>query len=154
MLGRTAPSVHGIAFIAIASDIIGVDIERIDRDVDCAAVAETVFSSKEIEQLHSTAAERQRDAFFATWTRKEAYLKATGLGFSSDLPAISTCSMRGPIEDDHACEGNLDWHAFELPAPPAFKAALVVPSRHCAIEVADIADHAQRLLVPDTAAAA
>lgn len=143
----------GMALIAIAPSEVGVDIERIDRKVDCAGVAESVFSSDEIEQLRSCASEGQREAFFTTWTRKEAYLKATGQGFSSNLPAISTCSLQGQIED-RACEKQDDWHAFDLPMPPAFKAALVVASRRCTIETGDIAGPAQLLLFPDLADAA
>ena len=61
---------------------IGVDLEYIRRDLAVEAIAERFYSPSEIAELHSLPREIQRQAFFSAWTRKEAYLKATGKGLS------------------------------------------------------------------------
>lgn len=132
----------GTALVAIASAEIGVDIERIDGRVDYAGVAQSVFSRPEIEILRKASDARRGDAFFSIWTRKEAYLKATGAGFSSNLPMISTAAPDGTIEDHGGSSGRFAWHAFDLPAPATFKAALVTTVKDCRIEVVDIASMA------------
>lgn len=129
----------GTALIAVASTEVGIDIERIEGSVDYAGVAESVFSCSEIEVLHDAPAARRGEVFFSIWTRKEAYLKATGAGFSSDLPSISATSPHGVIEDRGCTFGRHTWHAFDLPAPANFKAALVTTGKDCRIDVVDVA---------------
>jgi len=68
----------GLALIAVSRTFeIGVDVERIDPAFDREAVARHFFCGGEI----SVAAESAEE-FFRIWTRKEAYVKALGLGFS------------------------------------------------------------------------
>ena len=142
-----SPEVHfnvshsdGTVLIAIASVEIGVDIERIDRSVDYAGVAQSVFSRSEIEILCEASDARRGEVFFSIWTRKEAYLKATGAGFSSNLPMISTAASDGTIEDHGDSAGRSAWHVFDLPAGGYFKAALVTAARECRIDFVDLAD--------------
>lgn len=132
----------GAALVAIASAEVGIDIERIDGSVDYAGVAQSVFSRSEIEMLREASDARRGEVFFSIWTRKEAYLKATGAGFSSNLPMISTAASGGTIED-HGGSGRCAWHAFDLPVPGYFKAALVTAARECRIDLVDVADMAE-----------
>jgi len=132
----------GTALIAIASAEVGLDIERIDGSVDYPGVAESIFSCSEIEMLRNAPKARRGEVFFSIWTRKEAYLKATGAGFSSDLPMISTASSHGVIEDRGCTFGCHAWHTFDLPAPANFKAALVTRAKDCKIDFVDVADMA------------
>ncbi len=59
---------------------VGVDIERIDPDLNWRGVAGPMFSAREMEGLSAFPESRRREAFFALWTCKEAYLKAVGTG--------------------------------------------------------------------------
>ena len=59
---------------------VGVDIERIRPLSDMDALAERVFSDGERAALAQVPGEGKADAFFAGWTRKEAYIKARGDG--------------------------------------------------------------------------
>src|SRR5262245_35958513 len=67
---------------------IGIDIEaeRPIRDLD--AVAAAVFGPDELVELRSLSAAEVQAAFFRGWTRKEAYLKAVGVGLSRDPRSV------------------------------------------------------------------
>jgi len=75
----------GIALFAISGRRIGVDVEQIRHDFDTAAIAERFFSTHERKQLAALPLDEQHEAFFRCWTRKEAYIKATGDGLSLPL---------------------------------------------------------------------
>ena len=75
-----------IALLAFArSRQLGVDVEQIRRDFDTAPIAARFFSQVEQEELATIPADQRNDAFFLCWTRKEAYIKATGEGLSLPL---------------------------------------------------------------------
>ena len=67
---------------------VGVDVEWLHGRTDWSLLAERIFSSRELRELRALPASKQREAFFNGWTRKEAYLKATGEGLTDDLRAI------------------------------------------------------------------
>ena len=62
---------------------IGVDIERLRPLSDMDALAERVFSAAERAALAAVPPDRRVEAFFAGWTRKEAYIKARGEGIAA-----------------------------------------------------------------------
>lgn len=67
---------------------LGVDIEYLNRDIDCQGLARRFFTRRESTALqHLPAASRKR-AFLACWTRKEAVIKATGDGLSLPLDQV------------------------------------------------------------------
>jgi 4'-phosphopantetheinyl transferase len=75
-----------LALFAIARDrAIGVDIERIRDGFDIEEIAKRFFSPRERSALDALPAERKVEAFFSAWTRKEAYVKARGRGFTLAL---------------------------------------------------------------------
>jgi 4'-phosphopantetheinyl transferase len=68
---------------------IGVDIEVVRPIVDADALARSHFTDDELEEW-SRAAEPLRDqTFIACWTRKEACLKALGVGLSAPLVTVN-----------------------------------------------------------------
>ena len=76
-----------LALVAVARDQpVGVDVERW-AEVEHLELAERFFSRAERDALRALAdvAEHLDAGFFAAWTRKEAYLKATGYGISHGL---------------------------------------------------------------------
>src|SRR5882757_3645072 len=64
---------------------VGVDVEKIRTDLDLDGIAARFFSASEYRILASLAGPGRYHAFFACWTRKEAYLKARGVGLSLPL---------------------------------------------------------------------
>lgn len=74
---------------------VGVDVEKI-RDVDdISNLAETCFSPVERAALAAVPAAQRRWAFFAGWTRKEAFLKALGEGVSRPLDSFDVSLAPG-----------------------------------------------------------
>lgn len=91
-----APALHfnlahsgGLALLAIARQELGVDVEAIRPLPDWEAIARHYFSAAEIEQLAAVPGPQRDRAFFTCWTRKEAFLKATGDGLSRPLDSFS-----------------------------------------------------------------
>jgi len=75
-----------VACALTLDDEIGVDLEDTTRELDPFEIAERVFSREEIAAFRALAPESQRRRFFESWTLKEAYLKARGLGFELGEP--------------------------------------------------------------------
>ncbi len=67
---------------------VGIDVEQWAADLDSDALDElagTAFSDAECAMLAAAAADDRPRAFFAIWSRKEAYIKATADGLSQGL---------------------------------------------------------------------
>jgi 4'-phosphopantetheinyl transferase len=112
---------------------IGVDVEQVRRDFDVEAIARRFFSAHERRQLAALPKENRFEAFFRCWTRKEAYIKATGEGlslplhqFDVSLAAEDRDALLSIRPDDS--EAAL-WSLREIPAGPGYVAALCVRGR-------------------------
>jgi 4'-phosphopantetheinyl transferase len=64
---------------------VGIDLERIRHIPEAGQIAAKFFSDCEAALWHTLPPDQQIGFFFDCWTRKEAYLKATGQGFSGLL---------------------------------------------------------------------
>lgn len=125
---------NSLVVIALAKGReVGVDVEWIGRTVDWPLIAERVFSASELGGVLALPPEQQELAFFAGWTRKEAYLKATGEGLTDEISDIE-CTfapgnpaelLRLPGADVEA----VSWEIHEIPLPGGFVGALVVEKR-------------------------
>jgi len=102
---------------------VGIDIERIEERFMQDQIPERFFSPREVETLRGSPPEQQTDAFFRCWTRKEAYIKARGLGLALPLDSFDV-SLR-PDEPAALLRGAGNWSVKELPAPDGFQAAVV-----------------------------
>lgn len=119
---------HELAVYAVAWDRpLGIDIEYV-RPLEYMGVARTVFSEREQQQLRSVTAAELPAAFFRCWTRKEAYIKALGLGFSAPLQAFDVSLLPGApaallaTRPDPAEAAR--WSLHDLAAGPGYLAAL------------------------------
>ena len=68
---------------------IGCDIEQIDRTVDVANICEQFFSPAEVRAFKAYPPQEQHQIFFNLWSRKEAFIKAHGVGLSYGLNNFS-----------------------------------------------------------------
>jgi 4'-phosphopantetheinyl transferase len=73
----------GLAFVAVArSGCLGIDAEMLRPDIEWLEVSRQFFSQGEVNEIEALPPEARIAAFFACWTRKEAYLKARGVGLA------------------------------------------------------------------------
>lgn len=77
---------HGLALYAITeAREIGVDVEHMRADFATDDIAQRFFSVFEFGRLCELPDDDRVAGFFRCWTRKEAYIKATGRGMSQPL---------------------------------------------------------------------
>jgi len=116
-----------VALFAFARDRnVGVDIERIRPDLSTREIASQFFSEDEIAALRALPPETLAPAFFACWTRKEAFIKAHGSGLSLPLHKF-TVSINAPaqlLRTDFNPEAVHQWSIHDLPVTAGFTAAL------------------------------
>lgn len=116
-----------VVALALSTDL-GIDIEQIDSNVSTEAVAKRFFSRSEFEALQSVPLEQRTIAFFSTWTRKEAYLKARGEGIANRLRnfSISIDPEQIPLllTDSMDPSAALRWRLYDLEITPGYAAAL------------------------------
>lgn len=72
----------------------GIDIEQVKREITYAQIAERFYSQKEIELLTSVPEQERVSLFFKIWTRKEAFIKATGDGVSFPLDKMEVVDIK------------------------------------------------------------
>ena len=129
---------HGLLALHAGGLPLGVDLELARPFERAARIAARHFNAAEAAAVATAAEGAEREAvFFRTWTRKEAYLKLTGLGLPGGLACVETGteaaarSLRVPAEHGLASA----WvTSLELPAsvPTGLLAALSAP---CAVTV-------------------
>lgn len=111
---------------------LGVDIEHIRDDFEYAQSAAHVFSPRERAALASLPVELKPAGFFNAWTRKEAYIKARGMGVSLGLDlfdvSLSPYEPAALLETREADQVASAWSMFALNAPSGYKAALALPA--------------------------
>ncbi len=90
MPGCTSLSHSGdaVAFAYSPLGVVGIDIESRGRSAGMADIAERVCHPDEHAALPTTAALRN-EALLATWVRKEAFLKAAGVGLACEMETFS-----------------------------------------------------------------
>lgn len=127
---------HSGAVVLLAFTLgmdLGVDVEQIRSDFDVAAIARRFFSPHEQKQLSALPKERRFESFFRCWTRKEAYIKATGDGLSLPLHQFDVSTAVGDEDallatrPDESEAGR--WSLREVPAGESYVAALCVHGR-------------------------
>ncbi len=122
---------HGAALYALARGReVGIDIERVRNDLPVAELSERFFSRSEAARLRALPVAAQGEAFFRSWTRKEAYIKALGGGLSIPLDRLDVTQAAGQPGTVLAMQRNPSqasrWSVQELPATPGYVAALAV----------------------------
>jgi 4'-phosphopantetheinyl transferase len=112
---------------------VGVDLERLRQGISAQVIAQQYFSRSEFVELVGLPSEQREVGFFNCWTRKEAYIKAQGLGLSFSLesfdvslgpnePAILRATRPDPQEAAR-------WALLALEVSPDYAAALAVQGR-------------------------
>jgi 4'-phosphopantetheinyl transferase len=120
------------AVIALARGCpVGVDVELVRPRPDLEGLARTVFSPEEMAEWLSLSECLRVPGFFAGWSRKEAFIKATGEGLSRPLESFSVSLTPGAaprilrIDDDR--DAGTRWTLHDLTRDDAYAAAVALP---------------------------
>lgn len=119
----------GQAVLAVCDTFpIGVDIEEI-RPIS-EDVAGHFFSRKECRVLRALPDERQMEAFYCCWTRKEAFVKAHGAGLLLPLDSFDVTVTPGAAPRLERLDGDMRaperWTLHNIDVPPGFAGAVAV----------------------------
>ena len=119
---------HGRALFAFARGReVGIDLEAGARlGDDWPGLVRRIFSARERGELFSLPAERQRAAFLNGWTRKEAFLKATGQGLVDGLQSIEVSLDPARPPALLAIDPARRWTIHDLRRGEDYAAALVI----------------------------
>jgi 4'-phosphopantetheinyl transferase len=141
---------HRLALFAISRDIVvGCDVEFHDQRFLAENIPAHFFSRSEVAELNAQPEANHLAAFFAGWTRKEAYIKARGLGMS--LPLNSFDVSLAPCAQPALYRGCAGWSARAFDPLPHCSAAVIAQSTAWEMQAQPL--DALSLLVEPTVAA-
>jgi 4'-phosphopantetheinyl transferase len=104
--------------------------EHLREDLGLDEIASRHFATREVATLHSLPNTSRKEAFFACWTRKEAFAKAKGRGLTLPFNRFEVTLAPGEpamllnVEED--IREPFRWTVQELIPGPGYAAALVV----------------------------
>lgn len=106
---------------------IGVDIEYVRDIPEMEQLLEQVLSPQESEGFNALTGPEKREGFFSGWTRKEAFLKATGDGLSRSLKDIEISPAVSDGENGMAARTvpfkSTHFFVYDIEAGEGYKAA-------------------------------
>ncbi len=130
---------RGLALCAIGlGREVGVDVETIARSMDVDGVARQAFSPAEQDALLQLEGEERKAAFFRVWTRKEAYVKAIGDGFSRNTRHFTVSSVED--DGDALLSGHLHlhdapaWRIQPVQCPHGYCGAVAAAGRYWSVQ--------------------
>jgi 4'-phosphopantetheinyl transferase len=84
----------GLALVAVSSEPVGADLERVEARPGLADVAGARFPRREGERIAAGCCGLPVLSFYRHWTAKEAFLKATGCGLAGLRDTELVCGGR------------------------------------------------------------
>jgi 4'-phosphopantetheinyl transferase len=116
---------------------IGIDVEQVRPMPEAEELVERFFSPRETAQFRALPEEQKQEGFFNLWTRKEAFLKATGEGIGYMLNKVEVSFLPGDRPQFLSLpEGQIPrgpWGLFHLSPVPGFVGAVAIPVRDVAV---------------------
>lgn len=121
-----------LALLAITRTLpLGVDLEQLRPELDWKPLAKRYFSPREQLTLQDLPPDQQNEAFFTIWTRKEAWLKASGCGFHLPFDKMEVSSPPAPAALLHYQTNPTtpgEWLLEDIPMPGDYCATLAYPA--------------------------
>ena len=135
----------GLALLAFTHICeIGVDVEQIRPIKDMLDIARRFFCAEEVADLLGLPPDRREHGFYLCWTRKEAYIKATGEGLSVRLDAFRVALRPGEpatfIHLDGDRRAAQQWSLHDLDAGPGYCGALAYYGARLPVDVKPTVD--------------
>jgi len=123
---------RGAALIGVAiGRELGVDIEWHRPLDDLHSMAQNVMSKLEFKQWLAMPSIEKTRGFYNVWTRKEAYLKAIGLGLYQSLQEVTVPVSASPIESQpdepflvHDDRDTGNWTLRDIPENEGYSASV------------------------------
>ena len=118
-----------LALFAFTLDCeVGIDVEAIRPMTDIEDIAKRFFSAEETAELMSLPPDQRKQCFYFCWTRKEAYIKATGEGLSAPLDAFQVTLRPGEpariVHLAHDTSSARAWTLHNFATQPGYAGAL------------------------------
>ncbi|MEQ9552690.1 MAG: 4'-phosphopantetheinyl transferase superfamily protein [Coleofasciculus sp. G3-WIS-01] len=137
-LGFNLSHSHGLALYALSPTLkLGIDLEYMRPMPDVQKLAQRFFTSREYAAIQTLSGDQQQIAFFNGWTRKEAYLKATGDGLAG-LSEIEVSLIPGESAKLLSIAGDSNaaahWSVYPLTPAPDYVAAVAIPGQDWQID--------------------
>lgn len=127
-----------IALVAVSwCGPVGVDVEQFHPARDRLPLSEAFFAEEERAALRALPADARTAAFYRLWARKEAFIKAIGVGIGFGLSRFAvTCDKGAPrllrVDDD--AHVDRPWQLIDVPVPPGYAGALAAREGTLGIE--------------------
>jgi 4'-phosphopantetheinyl transferase len=136
---------HELALLAVTrAREIGADVEHVKPMPDLSRIAERFFAAEENAALHALPPEQHERAFFHCWTRKEAYLKAVGVGLAAPLDSFIVTLGPGEAARMLSLEGSAEagerWRLRHLEPEAGYVGAVAVEGVELALRSWTLAD--------------
>jgi 4'-phosphopantetheinyl transferase len=112
---------------------LGIDVEYIIPMADSRDFAEKYFTPRESGYINSLSGKQKEQAFFKTWTCKEAFLKANGSGLMVPISQVEiSLRIEGVVKliSIDGSESASYWRLELLNLLPQYQAALAVEDYH------------------------
>jgi 4'-phosphopantetheinyl transferase len=107
---------------------VGVDVERIRPIVEAARIVESYFTSRELAEFLGFAEADRAAGFMRGWTRKEAILKAKGVGLAGLAKGYETLFGTAELADEFRPASPIarigEWSLWEAAPRSDYVAAL------------------------------
>ncbi|TBR36188.1 MULTISPECIES: 4'-phosphopantetheinyl transferase family protein [Dyella] len=120
---------HSGRWVAIAigaTPIVGVDIERLPCDLALDDMLGTICHEDEVGAVAALPPGERESAILQLWTRKEALLKAFGVGLTA-TPASIRLTPDAPMEPPTCARGQPACLIRDIHLPPGLVGALAAP---------------------------
>jgi 4'-phosphopantetheinyl transferase len=131
----------GLVVYAIAKERnLGIDVEHVRPESAGEDVAKRYFSAREVSDLQTLPPEVRVEGFFHCWTRKEAYLKATGMGLQIPLGSFAVSLVpEKPAQFLGGVEPR--WHLAAYHPAEGYVAAVVYDGAPCSLKYFPVDSH-------------
>ena len=115
-----------LAMLAVTKNVrVGIDIEFGAALTDCRSLAERFFHADEVAQLATLPENAYKQAFLNVWTRKEALMKAIGMGLSISLEDVVVSALPTDPPRILQAPGDSAWNVCSLDPGAGYAASLV-----------------------------
>ena len=116
---------------------IGVDVEQYRINETTEDIARRFFSKDEVKSYLSLDLKQRQEGFFNCWTRKEAFIKAMGMGLSLSLQTFDVTLKPGEevrlLNVRFKSENASNWILQDIRVDPGYAAAFALKAQNIEI---------------------